>query len=157
MLIRQSSLTQFGDSLVRFMSEAGSKDEEVKYTLEYMHSVYNGQKVLTLISAETGGMVLFGPTAQQGPGPTCVMIHAARLIPSDQDFYWFVVLPSLGIQQKQKFAQWLVDVFKSISFMDTKDQFEAKVAQLVKDGAEQGLTFLTGGGWNLFNHQQFQI
>lgn len=130
MQIRQSSLIKFTNILVRTMVTAGEQDADMKYTLDYMHSRYKGKKVLTLISPETGGMVLLG---QDDPtGPFTLLITASRVVPTDATC-WKTELQEMGIRQSQQFAQWLIDTFKVLSWMDTNEQFEAKLNQLFED------------------------
>jgi hypothetical protein len=130
MQIRQSSLIKFGNILVRNMIAAGEQDPDMKYSLDYMHSRYKGKKVLTLISPETGGMVLLG---QDDPNaPFTLLITASRVVPADATC-WKTELQEMGIRQSQQFAQWLIDTFKVLSWMDTNEQFEAKLNQLFED------------------------
>lgn len=130
MQIRQSSLIKFGNILVRNMIAAGEQDPDMKYSLDYMHSRYKGKKVLTLISPETGGMVLLGHDDPYAP--FTLLITANRVVPGDTEC-WKTELQEMGIRQSQQFAQWLIDTFKVLSWMDTNEQFEAKLNQLFED------------------------
>jgi hypothetical protein len=154
MLIRRSSLIQFGDILMRVMNEAAGHDEEVKYSLDYMHSTYKKKKVLTLISPETGGIALL--THNEPTAPFGLLITGCTVVPSDTAA-WCADIPPLGIQQKQKFAQWLIEVFKMISYLDTEIQFTEKMNILIKDALEQGLSFVSQGTFCQFEHKEYDI
>lgn len=153
MQIRRSSLIQFGDILVRNMIAAGEQDQDMKYSLDYMHSRYGGKKVLTLISPETGGMVLLGH--EEPLAPFTITITANRVKPGDMRCWW-AELPQMGIRQSQQFAQWLVDVFKVLSYLDTDDQFEEKFNQLFEDSKVLDLTF-SAQKYKTFQHQLYDI
>jgi hypothetical protein len=158
MQIRQSSLTQFGDSLVRNMRSAGENDSDVKCSLDYMHSVYDGKKVLTLISPETGGMVLI---THDGPyEPFRLIITAARIVPGDTRAWMATLLENdLGIRGKQNLALWLINVFKTLSFLDTEVQFAEKMTLLQReDAVDLDLKSAVGGSLSFtFHHQKYQI
>lgn len=155
MQIRQSSLMQFGDSLVRFMAEAGAQDEDVKYSLDYMHSTYKKKKVSTLISPDTGGIVLL--THEDPDSPFGLIITACTVLPNNTPQAWCVDMYDLGVKQKQKLAQWLVDVFKVVSYLDSETQFIEKMNVLTKDALEQGLTFVSQGTFCRFEHKEYDI
>jgi hypothetical protein len=153
MQIRQSSLIQFGNILVRNMIAAGEQDQDMKYSLDYMHSRYDREKVLTLISPETGGMVLLG---QEGPNaPFTLTITANRVVPGDTQCWHAQLLP-VGIRRSQQLAQWLVDVFKVLSWMDTDEQFLEKINQLYEESKMLDLQF-HGQHYKTFHHQLFDI
>lgn len=153
MQIRQSSLIQFGNVLVRNMIAAGEQDQDMKYSLDYMPSTYERKKVLTLISPETGGMVLLGHDEPRAP--FTIMITANRVVPGDT-LCWHAELPQMGIRQSQSFAQWLVGVFKMLSWMDTDDQFKDKMNQLFEDSKPLEIEF-TAWRFKTFQHQLFDI
>jgi hypothetical protein len=156
MQIRQSTLTQFGDSLVRFMRTAGETDPDVKCSLDYMHSSYQGKKALTLMSPETGGMVLItheGPLANFG-----LVVTAARIMPGDSQCWKGTILEEdLGIRGKQSLALWLINVFKHLSYLDTEEQFTGKMAQLQKDAVDLDLKSIVGGTLTTFHYKQYDI
>jgi hypothetical protein len=157
MQIRQSSLTQFGDSLVRFMLDVGSHDEDVKFSLDYLHSVYENRKCLTLISPDTGGHVL---VRQESPiHPFNLLITCARIAPLPADPCWYVDIPKekASIRTKQQLALWMWEVFKSLSFRDSSLEFTEKIDVLIKQGTESGLDFLQFGTYHVFDHYQYQI
>jgi hypothetical protein len=154
MMIRQSSLTQFGDSLTRFMNEAGSHDEDVKFSLDYMHSVYKKKKVLTLISPDNGAIALL--THDSPDLPFGLLVTASNIVPGDSRC-WEVPIYDLGVKQKQKFAQWLIDIFKAVSYLDTDIQFMEKMNVLIKDALEQGLAFVSQGTFCQFEHKEYDI
>jgi hypothetical protein len=153
MQIRQSSLIQFGNILVRNMVAAGEQDQDMKYSLDYMHSRYDSKKVLTLISPETGGMVLLGH--EEPHAPFTITITANRVVPGDT-LCWWAELPQMGIRQSQRFAQWLVGVFKMLSWMDTDDQFKDKINQLFEDCKPLEIQF-AARQFKTFQHQLFDI
>lgn len=157
MQIRQSALNQFGDFMVRAMRTAGESDPDVKCSLEYMHSTYRNKKVLTLVSPETGGMVLF---TQDAPcTPFGLIITSNTVLPGDTKC-WTTYLQEedLGIRGKQTLAQWLVDVFKQLSYLDTDVQFIEKMNALQKeDAVDLQLKSITGGTLDTFYHKQFDI
>ena len=153
MQIRQSSLIKFGDILVRNMIAAGEQDQDVKCSLDYMHSRYDGKKVLTLISPETGGMVVIGHADPYAPFTLTLL--ASRIVPGDT-LAWKAELPPLGIRQTQQLAQWLVDAFKVLSFLDTDEQFQTKINQLFEDAKTLDVKF---SAWQLvtFEHHLYDI
>lgn len=156
MQIRQSALTQFGDSLVRFMVEAGRHDEGVKFSLDYMHSVYRDSKCLTLISPETGGQTLI---RHESPLHNFeIMVTCARLISSRQDPAWYATVPAeFGIKQKEKLAHWLLGVFKVVNYLDEGSQFTEKMTALVNYGLDQGLAMVRSGTFCEFDSYQYKI
>lgn len=153
MQIRQSSLIKFGNNLVRNMITVSETDEEMKYSLDYMHSQYKGKKVLTLISPETGAMALLGH--EDPEAPFTLLLTANRVVPGDT-LCWKAELPTLGIRQTQEFAQWLIDAFKVINWMDTDEQFQAKLEQLFEDAQKLDLKFSTQH-YETFEHRLYDI
>lgn len=153
MQIRQSSLIKFGNILVRNMVTAGEQDQDMKYSLDYMHSRYQGKKVLTLISPETGGMVLLGHADPYAP--FTLIVAANRVVPGDM-LCWKAELPALGVRQTEQFAQWLIDVFKVLNWMDTEEQFRTKLDQLIEDAQTLAFKF-TDYEYETFEQRLYDI
>lgn len=156
MEFHRSALDKFADLMGRRIVEAGENHPDIKFSLNLMHSRYDGKKVVTFISPETGGMVLLGHSGPDHPMELMVTYSTVEIKNDNPCFR--VSLPPLGIRQTMEFAEWIVKVFCQLSFLDTEEQFRGKLRELAAEAKQtEELAFIDKGVFTRFDHRKYDL